>query len=150
MMQKFYHETKGLQFECTRCSRCCRFDPGYVFLSAGDLASLTRRLAMTGNEFIKKFCRIVTVGETKRLSLKEKKNYDCIFWGEGGCTVYDDRPFQCRSYPFWSPFLSSKSAWEKEALSCPGMNRGTKHSVEVIEKWLEKRDNETYRLEDIL
>ncbi|HQO67077.1 MAG TPA: YkgJ family cysteine cluster protein, partial [Spirochaetales bacterium] len=35
MNQSFWHE--GLRFECARCSACCRYEPGYVFLSADDL-----------------------------------------------------------------------------------------------------------------
>ena len=149
-MQGFFYKKNGLQFECTRCSACCRIDPGYVFLSLNDLDSLIKRLNMTKDAFIKKYCRIVTIGEKKRLSLKEKTNYDCIFWSDDGCAVYEDRPFQCRSYPFWNSFLSSRNAWEKEALSCPGMNNGKRHSAKVIEEWLKKRDNENYTLEDIL
>ncbi len=149
-MQKVFYEKEGLAFECVRCSACCRFDPGYVFLSLQDLARLSKRMNFTKDLFIQKFCRIVTVGEKKRLSLREKKNYDCIFWGEEGCSVYQDRPFQCRSYPFWKPFLVSRDAWDKEARSCPGMNKGKIHSVKVIEDWLEKSDNEEYSLEAIL
>ncbi len=38
MEEVFYG--RGLRFECTRCSRCCRHNPGYVFLSPVDLARL--------------------------------------------------------------------------------------------------------------
>ncbi len=148
MGRPFYSD--GLKFECTRCSACCRFDPGFVFLSRNDLDRLLSFMSMKKDSFIRKYCRIVDMGNTRRLSLVEKENYDCIFWSENGCAVYEARPLQCRSYPFWRPFLESKEAWDAEAENCPGMNRGTVHSAKVIEKWLEKRDNETYRLEDIL
>ncbi len=147
MNEPFYKD--GLMFECTQCSACCRFDPGYVFLSASDLKRFSDSFKMEKRDFVDKYCRIVDMGGYKRLSLKEKENYDCIFWN-GGCTVYELRPLQCRSYPFWRPFLESREAWDREAVNCPGMNKGKKHSLKVIENWLKRRDNETYRLEDIL
>ncbi len=148
MKEPFYKD--GLRFECTRCSACCRFDPGYVFISANDLKKLTDFFKMEKRAFVEKYCRIVNVGGSRRLSLNERKNYDCIFWEKGGCRVYEARPLQCRSYPFWRPFLESEDAWNREAQNCPGINRGNLHSGKVIENWLKKRDNETYKLEDIL
>ncbi|RKX91346.1 MAG: YkgJ family cysteine cluster protein [Spirochaetes bacterium] len=148
MNKPFYKE--GLKFECVRCSACCRFDPGYVFLSASDMDRLASFFKIDKKAIVEKYCRIVNMGGSRRLSFKEKKNFDCIFWKEGGCTIYEARPLQCRSYPFWQPFLTSEEAWNKEAENCPGMKRGKKHSLKVIENWLEKRDNEMYKLEDIL
>ncbi len=150
VMQKSFYKD-GLQFECTQCSTCCRFDPGYVFISLSDLNTLTAFIHISRDRFIKKFCRIVTVGDEKRLSLKEKTNYDCIFWKfPGGCTVYEARPFQCRSYPFWSACLRSDTSWSNEALSCPGINTGHRHTQKNIEEWMKKMDNKNYLLEDIL
>ena len=42
----FYSD--GLRFECTRCSRCCRHTPGYVFLSENDVERLDPRSESTG------------------------------------------------------------------------------------------------------
>lgn len=148
MNKPFYKE--GLNFECVQCSACCRFDPGYVFLSASDMDRLVLYFRMEKKEIVEKYCRIVDMGDSRRLSFHEKRNFDCIFWKDGGCSIYEARPLQCRSYPFWRPFLVNAEAWNKEAENCPGMNSGKKHSLKTIEKWLEKRDNETYRLEDIL
>ncbi len=148
MQKPFFKD--GLRFECTRCSACCRFDPGFVFLSRNDLAGLIDFKKLSKEEFIEKYCRIVTIGNQRRLSLKEEKNYDCIFWKPEGCEVYEARPLQCRSYPFWLPFLSSREVWDKEAESCPGMNNGKLYSATDIEKWLKKRDNEAYSIEEIV
>jgi len=149
MHKPFYKD--GLQFECTQCSACCRFDPGYVFISLSDLNILTDFTHNSRDRFIKEFCRIVTVGDKKRLSLKEKTNYDCIFWkSPQGCTVYEARPFQCRSYPFWPSCLRSDTSWSNEALSCPGINTGYRHTQQNIEEWIKKMNNKNYLLEDIL
>ncbi len=133
----------GLQFECTRCGYCCRHEPGFVFLSKKDLESLLEYFSISRQDFIEKYCRIVDVGFFKRLSLIEKPNNDCIFWQDGmGCSVYQARPFQCRSYPFWHAVVDSKESWEEEAGSCPGINQGKKHSEEEILNWLAQREKD--------
>jgi Fe-S-cluster containining protein len=127
----FYAE--GLRFSCTRCSACCRFDPGYVFLSKEDAEGLAAFLKIAYTDFVEKYCRWIPYGGgISRLSLKETSNYDCVFWKEG-CSVYDARPLQCRTFPFWPGNLVSEKTWAKVAASCPGMDRGELHEVEYIE-----------------
>jgi len=49
----------------------------------------------------------------------------CIFLGEDlKCTVYEARPDQCRTYPFWPHLLASQLSWEWESLKCPGIGKG--------------------------
>jgi len=136
----------GLKFECTQCSKCCRFDPGYVFLSYNDLDRLIKFFKLSETEFIDKYCRKVDMGEKNRLSLLEKGNFDCIFWSNGGCEIYEARPLQCRSYPFWKPFLINKKDWDAESESCPGMNQGLVVSKKKIDDWIKQRENEQYIL----
>jgi Fe-S-cluster containining protein len=145
---------RGLLFSCRRCSACCRYESGYVFLSRIDAAVLAGTLKMGYTEFMETCCRWIPsingAGEgTERLSLKEKPNYDCIFWGSfpgrdksEGCAVYESRPLQCRAFPFWHSALGSQGGWKKLALDCPGMNSGTFHSGQEIEAWLEKQEDE--------
>jgi len=128
---------KGLRFQCTQCSACCRHDPGYVFLTAKDLEAFSKHFKMTEEDFKKTYCRIVDFGFVKRLSLREKPNYDCIFWEQGGCSAYEARPLQCRAFPFWPRNLSSKEDWDEAAKDCPGMNQGTLHSPKTIQTWLD-------------
>ncbi len=84
------------------------------------------------------------LGIAKRLSLREQDNYDCILWGENGCTAYEARPLQCRSYPFWDPHLDSEGSWNALASECPGVNQGTLHSEEEIQEWLLLRRKERF------
>jgi uncharacterized protein len=136
MGKPFYKD--GLRFECTRCNACCRYEPGYVFLSDRDIARLLVATGLDRDAFIEKYCRVVEIGAARMLSLKEKDNYDCIFW-DNGCTVYRHRPLQCRSFPFWSANLESREAWNEMSRSCPGANRGKLHARDDIEKWLDAR-----------
>ena len=142
-LSELFYEN-GLKFECKRCSKCCRFDPGYVFLSYNDLDKLLKYFNLSENKFSEKYCRIVDMGGHKRLSLSEKENYDCIFWSNGGCEIYEARPLQCRSYPFWKPLLSDRKSWDDEAVTCPGMNHGRIVEKKELEEWLKLRDIEQY------
>ncbi|MBN1523735.1 MAG: YkgJ family cysteine cluster protein [Spirochaetales bacterium] len=137
----FYSST-GLPFECQRCSGCCRHSPGYVFLSALDLADLLENIKLPLADFFTRYLRIVTISGFHRLSLKEKPNYDCIFWSDGKCGIYDFRPLQCKSFPFWSSVLYSRESWESAQSWCPGINKGRLHNPEEIEQWLSLRIDE--------
>jgi Fe-S-cluster containining protein len=86
---------------------------------------------MEPETFIAAHCRRLWRDGGEILALKEKSNYDCVFWQEG-CTVYQVRPLQCRTYPFWSRILASRAAWDAEAAECPGMNHGELHSADEI------------------
>ena len=88
--------------------------------------------------FLERYCREVKIGGIPRVSLIEKWNYDCIFWEKDGCSVYCNRPMQCRSYPFWSGNLVSRRGWEQLKSSCPGVGRGRIHSRREIEGWIRK------------
>ncbi|MDR1388785.1 MAG: YkgJ family cysteine cluster protein [Treponema sp.] len=131
MPQSFY--ARGLRFSCKRCSVCCRRDPGYVFLSRDDAGLLASRLKMGYSSFVERCCRWVTLNEKPLLSLRETPAYDCVLW-DRGCTVYQDRPVQCRTFPFWKANLASRESWD--ALDCPGVNEGELRSAEYIDRCL--------------
>jgi Fe-S-cluster containining protein len=137
MRPKMPFYAQGLRFSCARCSECCRIEPGFVFLRKNDTEMLVSALKMRYTELVKRYCRWVpNAGGGEQLSLKEKANYDCVFWANG-CAVYEARPLQCRAYPFWKSMLVSRDAWE--AMSCPGMGKGSLHSMEEIEVLLNQQ-----------
>ena len=69
------------------------------------------------------------------LARLEKDNYDCILW-ENGCSLYEHRPSQCRTYPFWAWIVKDKETWDDVATECPGMRAadGRLWTYEEIEK----------------
>jgi Fe-S-cluster containining protein len=142
MDKPFYKD--GLKFKCTQCSKCCRNEPGYVFLSLKDLKRMEKKLKMSKEDIVQKYCRIITINGIKRLSLKEKSNFDCIFWNDSGCQIYKARPIQCQLYPFWSQNLYSQKAWECLKSQCPGIGKGKLYSMASIETLLKKRRKEGF------
>ncbi|MFA5698231.1 MAG: YkgJ family cysteine cluster protein [Sphaerochaeta sp.] len=137
-MSRFYDE--GLQFSCVSgCVYCCGVEPGYVFLSQVDLDRLCSHTKLSEAEFLQRYCRNVDMGAFQMVSLLEKPNNDCIFLEKHGCSVYEGRPIQCRTYPFWSSIVESKEAWDEEGLSCPGIGHGKRYSKKEIDDLLRQR-----------
>ncbi len=146
--QAFYVDT-GLRFACRRCSACCRVQPGFVFLSHNDLSELLAELGVPWDEFKGRYLRSVNIGKFIHLSLREKDNFDCVFWESGNCRVYEKRPLQCRSFPFWSHLLVSRETWQEHGKQCPGIDEGPVHDAREIATWLNARlSNHLIELDD--
>ena len=125
----WYHE--GLQFECSQCGDCCTGEPGYVWVEEHEIIKLAQHLAMDVDAFERKFVR--QVGPRK--SLVEYPDGDCIFLDpeNRGCSVYEARPIQCRTWPFWDSNLSSRKAWKETCEVCPGSGTGRVYTFKEIE-----------------
>ena len=71
------------------------------------------------------------------ISLKDrgrKEQYYCVFFEHGtGCTLYEQRPKQCRTWPFWRSVIDSEESWQDESPGCPGLNTGKHYSAETIQ-----------------
>ncbi len=122
--------SEGLRFTCTGCGDCCTGAPGYVWVNQQEIDALATRLGLSAEAFEKQFVRKLGV----RRTLKERKNYDCVFLdGETHrCTVYEDRPRQCRTWPFWDSNLKSPDAWQTACEACPGAGQGKLYSIDLI------------------
>jgi uncharacterized protein len=120
----------GLRFRCTQCGDCCTGSEGYVWVNQQEVDSLAAACGMTAEDFERKHVRRVGI----RRSLKERANGDCVLLDAKTrrCTVYDVRPRQCRTWPFWDSNLRSPRAWAEAAEACPGCNKGDLVPLEQI------------------
>ena len=93
------------QFAChpdvpcfTQCCRDLR-----LILTPYDILRLKKHLAMTSQAFLKKYTRTEIQNSgflpTVLLMMKDDEQKACPFVDREGCTVYDDRPGACRTYP---------------------------------------------------
>lgn len=92
---------------------------------------MAKLLKMTTPAFTRKYC-----GKHNGIwHLKaDDTQADCLFLENKRCGVYEARPTQCRTWPFWPEVLNSKS-WSKEVASfCPGVGKGKTWSAEEIQK----------------
>lgn len=125
----------GVQFSCTGSGKCCTShgEYGYVYLSLQDRKRFAKYFKIRTSDFTKKYCK-KTAGIWH---LKEDpKNPDCMFLKGKSCGVYEGRPTQCRTWPFWPEVMNAKT-WAKEVKSfCPGVGRGPIISGKEIERQL--------------
>ncbi len=109
----------GLRFKCTGCGQCCTGSPGYVWITPNEAQAMADHLKISLDEFLRKYTRRIG----NRVSLKEhSKTYDCVFLQGKKCTLYDVRPKQCRTFPWWPENLSSPESWKETAMRCEGVN----------------------------
>ena len=85
-----------------------------------------------------------------RKSLVEYENGDCVFFdGQSrGCTVYEDRPRQCRTWPFWESNIRNEAAWKDTCESCPGSGKGKSHMDDYGYDEDDEENEETEESED--
>ena len=69
-----------------------------------------------------------------RKSLIEYENGDCVFFDNKTrkCNVYELRPRQCRTWPFWDSNIATPEAWKETCQVCPGSGQGKLYSVEEV------------------
>lgn len=126
---------EGLRFECTECGKCCTGSPGYVWVTEEDIVQMAEALELSVKDFMRKYIRM----KNSRYALIEMKNppYDCIFLKDKKCQVYQARPKQCRTFPWWQHNLNSKESWDAAAKECEGISDlAPLHSEEDILKHL--------------
>lgn len=131
--EEWYSE--GLSFECTGCGQCCTGAPGYVWVTPEEIESIAHHLSLSVSEFSKKYIRRVG----KRFSLTEHpKTFDCDFLVGKRCSIYEVRPVQCRTFPWWPHIMKSPEAWRNTATYCEGINpQAKKVSKEKIDEQLD-------------
>ncbi|MBN2479397.1 MAG: YkgJ family cysteine cluster protein [Parachlamydiales bacterium] len=110
---------KGLYFKCHKCSKCCTGGPGYVWLCEIEIEKISKHLNLSKNDFLKKYTRCV---RGKISLIENQKNFDCVFLKDKKCQIYEVRPSQCKTFPFWHCNLSSEKNWEDLKESCPGID----------------------------
>jgi Fe-S-cluster containining protein len=122
----------GLRFQCTQCGDCCTGAPGYVWVNKAEIEALAAKFLMTVEGFEAAYVR--RVGGRK--SLVEYPNGDCVFFDSEArkCTVYEARPRQCRTWPFWNSNIKNAKAWAETCEVCPGSGKGNLVTAEEILK----------------
>ena len=125
--------SEGLRFKCSGCGDCCTGGPGYVWVNKEEIQDLADAIGM---DDIEEFERLYTRKIGIRKSLIEFPNYDCVFFDNQSrqCKVYEARPRQCRTWPFWNSNLKSEQDWQRTCEECPGSGKGKLYSIEQIEQ----------------
>jgi len=141
-MQKINSSHIKVQFECVKnCSACCELSGGFVFLSADEAISIAKYLELDQDLFLKWF----TIEAEDQFVLRDGENEHCVFLEDGICLIYEVRPKQCRTYPFWPENMKTKAHWNLTKKMCPGIGQGRLFSKEEIAAILNGKDLDSER-----
>ncbi len=135
--KEWWHE--GIRFECQGSGRCCvsHGEYGYVYLSKQDRIRMAQHLNLTTRQFTKQYCE----KEDGVYHLIDGEKGHCQFLDNKQCQVYEGRPTQCRTWPFWPEVMDAKT-WNKEvAAFCPGVGRGKVWSKKDISEQLKIQED---------
>ena len=149
----------GLAFECTSCGRCCSGKTGSVRFTTEEAQGLADVLGITIDAFYQQYTRLGSLGRELKETREIEGSFDCIFLdretqpGLALCKVYQNRPLQCKTWPFWPELLRDQASWKKAASSkyheraidvdeegqngCPGIDKGEKVPYSKIIQQLE-------------
>jgi len=132
----------GVRFACQGSGRCCvsRGAYGYVYLTLEDRRRLARILGLPTARFTRLYC-----ARTDGLFHLRDEGPDCRFLEQNRCAVYEARPTQCRTWPFWPENMNAR-AWTAIAAYCPGVGKGRRVPRERIEAILVEQRRSTAQL----
>jgi hypothetical protein len=124
---------EGLSFKCTGCGNCCTGAPGYVWVTPDEMSQIANHLKMPLNAFTRRYVRKVG----SRYSLIEIRTlqpavFRCVFLEERKCSIYEVRPKQCRTFPWWKENLSSPEAWQRASQECEGIHVQPSTEIPVV------------------
>lgn len=104
-----------VSFNCTKCGKCCKGTPNSgVRLSDSDSSRLFKAVGPA------RYHQNVKIRSEAGHSQIKMKDGACSFLNaDNSCSVYDARPDQCRSFPFWSGGFVEPGRWK--LLNCEGL-----------------------------
>ena len=104
--------------KCESCQgQCCTGESGYIWIDENEIKALAKYLNLSFDEVKFKYLEKFGV----RYSIKEsvyKNGYKCAFFDEKNlnCSIYEYRPKQCRTFPFWEYFKKNYNELVKECI----------------------------------
>jgi len=108
------------QDACASCEgRCCTGESGYIYVSTDEIKKVAELLGLSVNDFGVKYL----FKSGYKYSIKEREHqgsFECVFYDRetNGCKIYEARPSQCISFPFWDYFKTKIDELKEE---CPGI-----------------------------
>ena len=107
------NENFSYKFDETVCStcegNCCIGESGYIWITSDEIEKLAKYLCISVDEVINQY--LYKYGH--KFSIKEKmlssSNFACIFFDVNmkRCRIYEARPLQCKTFPFWNHFKNN-------------------------------------------
>lgn len=104
--------------KCEICGgKCCIGESGYIWVNQDEIKKISEKLKLDLEVFKQEFL----IKIKGRYSIKEipyNDGFACVFFNTDTkkCKIYDCRPNQCKSFPFWNYFKKNFDELEKECI----------------------------------
>jgi Fe-S-cluster containining protein len=96
-----------------------RGEYGYVYVNLADRRRFAEFLGIPTRQFTREYCT-----KTDGYFHLDNNGPACRFLDGPRCSVYEARPLQCRTWPFWPENMQPK-AWAATARQCAGIGQGS-------------------------
>ncbi len=109
--------TFGFRFRCRRSGNCCARPAGVVRVTDAEVGAMAAARSMSTAGFRSRFV------DPRGDRLRDGPGGRCPMLADGAvarCTVYEARPAQCRSWPYW-PGMRIPAVVEQARRFCPGI-----------------------------
>lgn len=103
---------------CASCGgKCCTGQSGFIWINDAEISALARYFGLSKDRLKNAFM----IKINGRYSLIEKpfeNGYACVFFDikRKNCSIYELRPAQCKSFPFWQYFLENLDELKAECI----------------------------------
>ena len=128
---------EGIRFSCTGSGKCCTIhgDYAYVFVTRSEEKAIAEHRKLTLKQLRSKHTYRPS-GQPRSLRFPDGR---CTFVKNNQCTIYEARPQQCRTWPFWKENLDPETWVTDVAAFCPGIGQGRLYTKEEIERIAKSR-----------
>jgi Fe-S-cluster containining protein len=106
---------------CSQCEgNCCIGESGYIWINSSEIENLANHLNLEVDQLVEKYLTKVGYKYTINEQKLSETNYACIFFDlkKKQCLIYEARPTQCRTFPFWDYFKNRVNEVKDE---CPAI-----------------------------
>ena len=105
---------------CETCrGECCRWG-GYVWVSEEEIQAMAEQMNMGLEAFADEYIKAAYGRLSLQERLRDGEYHCCLFDSFNNlCLVYQARPEQCRSFPFWDAY---RDKTRKLLEICPGVS----------------------------
>ena len=120
-MSTLTQEGYAYAFESSKCEecggKCCTGESGNIFVNRDEIEAIAAHLDLDIELFVRDYLRKVGY----KYSIKEllrQDSYECLFFDDKAkmCTIYEVRPKQCRTFPFWEYYKQRISELKQECI----------------------------------
>lgn len=106
---------------CDSCGgNCCIGESGYIWINPSEMEALALHLKISVDDLKNKYLNKISYKYSIKEIQLQKDNYACCFFDldKRQCSIYNVRPNQCRTFPFWEYFKENEEEVFKE---CPAI-----------------------------